>query len=47
MLKNEGLFKVVPNFYHIHRIRPDSYWVTCGAESQATVDLFTSWMLNL
>jgi len=47
MLKNEGLYKVVPNFYHIHRLRSDSYWNACGAESQATVDLFTNWIMDL
>ena len=32
MLKNEGLFKIIPNFYHNHRLRKESYWNACGAE---------------
>lgn len=46
-LKGGSQFKVVPNLRHNHRLRPDSYWHQCGSESQATVNLFTSMILDL
>lgn len=46
-LKGGGHFKVVENLYHNHRLRPESYWNSCGNESQATVDLYSSMILDL
>jgi glycosyltransferase involved in cell wall biosynthesis len=47
MLKNNGQFKIIPNLCHNHRLRKDSYWNTCGFESQATVDLYKNMILDL
>lgn len=46
-LRGEGHFKVVENLHHHHRLRPDSYWNSCGNESQDTVDLYTNMILDL
>jgi hypothetical protein len=46
-LKGGGKFKVVESLYHNHRLRPDSYWNSCGNNSQATVDLYLSMILDL
>lgn len=46
-LKGGGKFKVVENLHHNHRLRPDSYWNTCGNNSQATVDLYSNMILDL
>jgi hypothetical protein len=46
-LRNSGQFKVVSNLHHNHRLRNDSYWHSCGSESQSTVDLYTRMILEL
>lgn len=46
-LKEGGKFKVVENLCHNHRLRPDSYWNTCGNNSQSTVDLYSKMILDL
>lgn len=47
ILKNNGKIKVVPDLHHNHRLRSDSYWNECGDESMATVNLYSSMILNL
>jgi hypothetical protein len=47
ILKNGGMFKVVPDLYHNHRLRDDSYWNQCGDESMATVNLYSRMILDL
>ena len=47
ILKNGGVFKIVPDLYHNHRLRSDSYWNQCGDESMATVNLYSSMILDL
>jgi hypothetical protein len=47
MLKNNGQFKVIHDLYHNHRLRKNSYWNVCGQESQATVDLYKTMILDL
>lgn len=46
-LRGGGNFKVVENLHHHHRLRLDSYWNSCGNESQSTVDLYTNIILDL
>lgn len=47
ILKNGGVFKIVPDLRHNHRLRSDSYWNQCGDESMATVNLYSSMILEL
>lgn len=47
ILKNGGSFKIVSDLYHNHRLRSDSYWNQCGDESMATVNLYSSMILDL
>jgi len=46
-LKGGGQFKVIENLFHNHRLRPDSYWNTCGNNSQSTVNLYSNMILEL
>ena len=44
---NDGLYKIVPDMKYYHRVRSDSYWVTCGTNSQLSVDYSNDKIVNL
>ena len=42
-----GLCKIVPNMKYYHRTRKDSYWNSCGSNSQISVDYYNNKIINL
>jgi hypothetical protein len=40
-------FKIIKNLAHHHRLRSDSTWVTCGENSQKSVDYYQKLSINL
>lgn len=46
-LKNGGKFKIVKGFEYYHRLRSDSYWISCGSNSSSSVNKYTSLILSL
>tara|TARA_B100000927_G_scaffold134559_1_gene108524 strand:+ start:4856 stop:5608 length:753 start_codon:yes stop_codon:yes gene_type:complete len=42
-----GLCKIVPNMKYYHRVRSDSYWITCGSNSNSFADYYTQKIKNL
>tara|TARA_R100000773_G_C4179879_1_gene90058 strand:+ start:19 stop:771 length:753 start_codon:yes stop_codon:yes gene_type:complete len=46
-LINSGLYKIVPNMKYYHRTRKDSYWNSCGSNSQLSVDYYKNKIINL
>jgi glycosyltransferase involved in cell wall biosynthesis len=47
MIKNNGKIKIVDGLKHNHRLRPDSYWHTCGENSNLSVEFFINAIKNL
>ena len=45
-MKNNGFYKIVPNMKYYHRIRNDSYWNTCGSNSNLSVNYYTNKIKN-
>tara|TARA_B100001989_G_C24548927_1_gene472867 strand:- start:834 stop:1586 length:753 start_codon:yes stop_codon:yes gene_type:complete len=45
-MNNNGLYKIVPNMKYYHRVRSDSYWVTCGNNSNLSMDYYTNKIKN-
>lgn len=45
--KNGGKFKIVPGFNYYHRLRSDSYWISCGDNSNTVVKNYTNKILSL
>ena len=41
-----GLCKIVPDMKYYHRVRSDSYWVTCGNNSNLSMDYYTNKIKN-
>ena len=46
-LKNGGKFVVVNKLRHNHRLRPESYWNTCGDNSMKSVEYYKDKVVNL
>ena len=46
-MSNGGLYKIIPNMKYYHRVRGDSYWVSCGTNSQLSVDYYNDKLVNL
>ena len=46
-LKNGGEFVVVDDLRHNHRLRPQSNWNACGAQSMQSVEYYKDQMVNL
>ena len=46
-LKNNGEFYVVDDLRHNHRLRDESYWHACGAQSMQSVNYYKEQMVNL
>lgn len=45
--KNGGKFKILKGFEYYHRLRPESYWNTCGINSMQSVNHYKSKILDL
>tara|TARA_B100000212_G_scaffold342383_1_gene329254 strand:+ start:2738 stop:3490 length:753 start_codon:yes stop_codon:yes gene_type:complete len=41
-----GFCKIVPDMKYYHRVRTDSYWVSCGSNSQTSADNYTQKIIN-
>tara|TARA_A100001391_G_scaffold123951_1_gene84483 strand:- start:2452 stop:3213 length:762 start_codon:yes stop_codon:yes gene_type:complete len=46
-MRDGGLCKIVPNMKYYHRVRSDSYWVSCGSNSQISADNYSNKIINL
>ena len=46
-MRNNGFYKIVPNMKYYHRTRKDSYWNSCGSNSQISVDYYNNKIINL
>lgn len=40
-------FKIIKNFSHYHRLRKDSAWITCGENSQLSVNYYKNLSIEL
>lgn len=45
-IKNGGSIELLENFKHLHRMRDDSYYVSEGAQSTESINLFVEMFLN-
>ena len=46
-LKEDGKLQLIENFYHFHRLRPNSYWYSAGQEATKSVEYFEKKIANL
>lgn len=42
-----GKLKLLENFYHFHRLRPNSYWHSAGIDAKLSVEYFEKQIKNL
>ena len=46
-LKNGGRFYIIDDLKHNHRLRPESYWNSCGINSIQSINYYKNQMVNL